>query len=159
MQTWSGYFTSASLLWSCVENNLVLLCLWPAVRVVTWHRHTTMETSGSKHTPRWPSATSERCLASGPMTTWYSCIISNCCPKYFWGKRAVHFWGKRSVWVTVTREVWIMYWHRRGDAVLSILSRGVKCNAEGQNWTGDNSNLSHRVWKKCEGGDNFRQYI
>lgn len=56
-----------------------------AVRAVTWHQLTTMETSGSKRMLQLPFDTSERCLASALMTTWYfslRCICSiwkKCC--------------------------------------------------------------------------------
>lgn len=46
-------------------------CIFLAVRAVTWHQLTTMETSGSKRTLQLPFDTSERCLASALMTTWY----------------------------------------------------------------------------------------
>lgn len=48
--------------------------IFVAVKAVTWHQLTTMETSGSKHTLQWPFVTSERCLASGLMTIWYFCF-------------------------------------------------------------------------------------
>ena len=47
------------------------LCLSrPAARAATSPRHTTSQTSASRPTLPWPSATSENCLASGRTTTW-----------------------------------------------------------------------------------------
>lgn len=93
---------------------LSLLCLFLTVRAVTWHQHTTMETSGSRRTPQSPSATSGRCLASGLMTTWYSCLLSICCTQKMC-KRTVKSWGKgkRSGWGTEKSETKEVLTHKR----------------------------------------------